>query len=173
MSTLRGCSYCFMTRAKLSMCKQCSSVYYCNTACQKEHWPSHKADCIEAKNLKNEIEKAHEFMKSHVLKDTQLKKILLNVLGSRLVGKNASCIKAHIMQEQYGTIVMVEEWSNDCSYESEGQKIVLLFDVGRSDGSLYTINLQFKVPREQFKHNPSYDGNITLSYVNGCVEILP
>jgi hypothetical protein len=35
-----GCPNC-----AVSMCDACKSVVYCSRACQKRHWPAHKAAC--------------------------------------------------------------------------------------------------------------------------------
>jgi len=41
--------------ASLKVCKACMSVKYCNAACQKNHWPKHKAECKErAAELRDE-----------------------------------------------------------------------------------------------------------------------
>ena len=29
-------------------CSQCKSMYYCSKACQRQHWPAHKASCRKA-----------------------------------------------------------------------------------------------------------------------------
>jgi len=34
---------------KLMRCKQCSMFYYCNVACQKKHWPTHKQFCLQSR----------------------------------------------------------------------------------------------------------------------------
>jgi hypothetical protein len=39
----------------LKVCKACMSVKYCNAACQKKHWPTHKTACkIRAAELRDE-----------------------------------------------------------------------------------------------------------------------
>jgi hypothetical protein len=32
---------------RFQQCSKCKTIYYCGTACQKEHWPQHKAACSE------------------------------------------------------------------------------------------------------------------------------
>ena len=43
-----GCRICNSTSARL--CKQCHSVRYCSTWCQKIDWPSHKLLCSQCNN---------------------------------------------------------------------------------------------------------------------------
>ena len=44
------CSACGETSADLKRCKGCSSVWYCNVACQRAHRKSHKKECKEISN---------------------------------------------------------------------------------------------------------------------------
>ena len=37
------------SQLRLQRCARCESVWYCSAACQKEHWPMHKADCRAGK----------------------------------------------------------------------------------------------------------------------------
>ena len=39
-----ACSSCGAVRVKLQRCRDCS-VRYCDTACQRVHWPVHKHTC--------------------------------------------------------------------------------------------------------------------------------
>ena len=39
----------------LKVCKSCMLAKYCNAACQRKHWPTHKADCkIQAAKIRDE-----------------------------------------------------------------------------------------------------------------------
>jgi hypothetical protein len=39
----------------LKACKSCKSVKYCNSSCQRNHWPTHKKDCKQrAAELRDE-----------------------------------------------------------------------------------------------------------------------
>jgi hypothetical protein len=41
--------------ASLKACKSCMQSKYCNAACQKKHWPTHKKDCKQrAAELRDE-----------------------------------------------------------------------------------------------------------------------
>jgi hypothetical protein len=41
--------------ASLKVCKSCMSVKYCNAACQRKHWASHKKQCkLRAAELRDE-----------------------------------------------------------------------------------------------------------------------
>ena len=47
----RKCNYCHSaTLDKLSQCSGCRAVYYCDPACQKTDWPSHKPNCSKNKD---------------------------------------------------------------------------------------------------------------------------
>ncbi len=41
----RRCAYPGCPNGAESMCDACESVVYCSRACQKQHWPAHKAAC--------------------------------------------------------------------------------------------------------------------------------
>jgi hypothetical protein len=52
----RFCSCCGLSEdpvldeqveAKMLLCTRCTKVYYCNTVCQKMHWPRHKPFCTK------------------------------------------------------------------------------------------------------------------------------
>ena len=43
--TLYKCRGCGKKESKMLRCSRCKSVYYCNTECQRAHWPSHKKIC--------------------------------------------------------------------------------------------------------------------------------
>lgn len=66
--TSQGCSFCGKIPqsegAKLLTCSRCKSVFYCNSACQKSHWPAHKKDC---KKIRKEIKKI-----SHIITPTNM-----------------------------------------------------------------------------------------------------
>ena len=40
----KHCSFCNQS-GSLKKCKQCGTVQYCNTECQRKHWRRHKGDC--------------------------------------------------------------------------------------------------------------------------------
>ncbi|CUI16871.1 Methyltransferase domain-containing protein [Candidatus Protochlamydia naegleriophila] len=40
-----ACSCCSKTDIKLQVCSKCQFAKYCNTDCQKKHWPVHKKVC--------------------------------------------------------------------------------------------------------------------------------
>jgi len=44
-SKWRTCAGCNKPGLKLQHCSGCRSVYYCDAACQRAHWPSHKPVC--------------------------------------------------------------------------------------------------------------------------------
>lgn len=46
---LEKCGNCSREIAKKNRCGACQKVYYCNTDCQKCHWPDHKKDCVKGK----------------------------------------------------------------------------------------------------------------------------
>lgn len=39
------CANCRMAKPSLMKCSRCQRVKYCDRACQKAHWPTHKQDC--------------------------------------------------------------------------------------------------------------------------------
>jgi hypothetical protein len=39
------CAECGKGGTSLKTCKSCMSVKYCDAACQRNHWPTHKKDC--------------------------------------------------------------------------------------------------------------------------------
>lgn len=41
----RRCSSCGRYDADMKRCSRCTVVFYCSRACQRVHWPSHKANC--------------------------------------------------------------------------------------------------------------------------------
>jgi len=43
---LTVCAECGVEDAKLSRCTKCRTVGYCSSACQKKHWPQHRALCL-------------------------------------------------------------------------------------------------------------------------------
>lgn len=48
-SIARYCNKCQdleTQQKKLLTCSRCKKVFYCNVACQKAHWPTHKPECI-------------------------------------------------------------------------------------------------------------------------------
>lgn len=40
------CSYCLNERKELKVCSRCRQAFYCDTGCQKAHYPTHKAICL-------------------------------------------------------------------------------------------------------------------------------
>jgi hypothetical protein len=42
---MQRCQACGNTPARVMFCARCKKAYCCNKACQKQHWPSHKAEC--------------------------------------------------------------------------------------------------------------------------------
>jgi len=44
MPSIRQCSSCSKV-GNLLQCNRCLTVFYCDAACQKKHWPSHKTFC--------------------------------------------------------------------------------------------------------------------------------
>lgn len=44
--TNRICKRCGITDVHLKCCSKCKIVYYCSQECQKQHWPSHKRECV-------------------------------------------------------------------------------------------------------------------------------
>ena len=45
---LPKCAYCKKSSADLKKCTKCSSVQYCDRACQRNDWPEHKKVCMTA-----------------------------------------------------------------------------------------------------------------------------
>ena len=45
MASKRTCAQCAAVLSKSMRCGQCKAVWYCDRACQKQHWSSHKAEC--------------------------------------------------------------------------------------------------------------------------------
>jgi hypothetical protein len=43
---LTVCAECGKDGRKLSRCTKCRTVGYCSSACQKKHWPTHRALCV-------------------------------------------------------------------------------------------------------------------------------
>lgn len=41
------CSYCQKERKELKVCSRCKQAFYCDTQCQKNHYPAHKAPCLQ------------------------------------------------------------------------------------------------------------------------------
>ncbi|KAJ7165351.1 hypothetical protein C8R46DRAFT_997789 [Mycena filopes] len=41
--------------SKAMACKACGSVAYCSAACQRAHWPTHKPECLKARNGKRRL----------------------------------------------------------------------------------------------------------------------
>jgi hypothetical protein len=41
----QACDYCRSPSRKLSICKGCNAVWYCDRDCQKAGWKAHKSDC--------------------------------------------------------------------------------------------------------------------------------
>ena len=39
------CSYCSNVDKELKLCSRCLKAYYCNTECQRNHYPTHKTQC--------------------------------------------------------------------------------------------------------------------------------
>ena len=56
MTTAHCCAECGEEGGvSLKACKSCMLAKYCNAACQRKHWPTHKADCkIQAAELRDE-----------------------------------------------------------------------------------------------------------------------
>jgi hypothetical protein len=53
--TNRHCAYCNATASPentLLRCTECKKAAYCNRACQKLHWKTHKSMCLAAVNNK-------------------------------------------------------------------------------------------------------------------------
>ena len=44
-TTLYKCRACKKKESKMLRCSQCKNAYYCNTGCQRSHWPTHKKVC--------------------------------------------------------------------------------------------------------------------------------
>jgi hypothetical protein len=44
----RTCAACGATRKGMSRCGKCAAAFYCDAACQRRHWPAHKAACRAA-----------------------------------------------------------------------------------------------------------------------------
>jgi hypothetical protein len=47
-SLVRTCAACPNTRAEMQQCSRCRGAWYCSPACQRAHWPTHKAACKAA-----------------------------------------------------------------------------------------------------------------------------
>ena len=51
----RSCYVC-MKRGNLGtevfLCSQCRTIVYCSKKCQKKHWPSHKANCVKQRGVR-------------------------------------------------------------------------------------------------------------------------
>ena len=41
------CSYCLKEQKELKVCSRCRQAYYCDPSCQKNHYPAHKASCLQ------------------------------------------------------------------------------------------------------------------------------
>lgn len=41
----KSCGHCCRAGESLLRCSRCKASYYCDAACQKAHWPSHKVIC--------------------------------------------------------------------------------------------------------------------------------
>lgn len=46
----------------LSLCSRCRRVYYCSRECQKRHFPEHKKECKEAKNLDTTCQRERQLL---------------------------------------------------------------------------------------------------------------
>jgi len=44
-SDLRSCTACGANLKQAQRCSRCKKVFYCDSACQRKHWPKHKATC--------------------------------------------------------------------------------------------------------------------------------
>ena len=44
-STQFTCAHCDTTSEKMQRCSRCHFAHYCNTTCQRAHWPQHKLQC--------------------------------------------------------------------------------------------------------------------------------
>jgi tetratricopeptide (TPR) repeat protein len=49
------CDQC-QTPNPAKRCSRCHTTFYCSVQCQKEHWKTHKADCIPLQTMKSEID---------------------------------------------------------------------------------------------------------------------
>ncbi|KUI56158.1 hypothetical protein VP1G_03453 [Cytospora mali] len=43
------CAQCKLKPDKTSLCSRCRTTRYCNSTCQKAHWPTHKKICVEVR----------------------------------------------------------------------------------------------------------------------------
>ena len=41
----RICLQCLSSVKSLLTCSRCQSAHYCNSDCQRQHWPIHKKNC--------------------------------------------------------------------------------------------------------------------------------
>lgn len=53
----RFCSHCYKVASKLQKCSGCRKVHYCNQACQKTDWPTHKQVCKITAHAVNYVDK--------------------------------------------------------------------------------------------------------------------
>ena len=45
-SKYHTCAYCSNVDKGLKVCSRCRKAYYCNTECQRNHYPTHKSKCM-------------------------------------------------------------------------------------------------------------------------------
>jgi tetratricopeptide (TPR) repeat protein len=50
-ATLFQCEFCEDISSSKLLCSACKRVFYCGSKCQTTHWQTHKAQCIEGKNM--------------------------------------------------------------------------------------------------------------------------
>ena len=69
MSFVSFCACCKRERSiKLQMCSRCLVALYCDAACQKAHWATHKRDCFRvASSTRDARENSHTLMKSFMM----------------------------------------------------------------------------------------------------------
>ena len=98
LSPTHQCNNCGK-KGKVQCCSRCKSVYYCNEACQKRHWQTHKILCSAIQCLSDRKEEECQkkcFFNSNL--DPEQERVVVSLVGRRcrmrckIKGRKVQCL---------------------------------------------------------------------------------